>query len=225
MLPALHVITDDEVIADPAIIQRACAVLQSGGSALALHLRGHHTPALRLYNLACALLPFAHGAGSLVFINDRIDIARAAGADGVQLGARSIPLRDAQQLLGDGWFGYSAHSVEEALYAEARGTDFLLLGTIYASASHPSRPAAGVDLVWRVVNAVETPVIAIGGVTPDRVDELTMTGAYGVAVLGGVWNTRDPAARVARYIEALAERVERRSTDAFRGNGPNQCEW
>lgn len=255
--PPLHLVTDDEVLADPGFVERARAVLAAaagplagdGTSActpartlpptLALHLRGPRTSGRRLFDLATALLPAARAAGALLLVNDRVDVAGAVGALGVHLGRRSLAVAQARALLGPGaWIGASVHGAGEvrAVLDEAAGRrdgeragpasrasqgpptaalpDFLIVGTLYATASHPGRTGAGPDRLREVAGAVEAagaragaaagasrplPLIGIGGITPERVPEVRAAGAAGVAVLSGVWSAGDPAAAVAGY--------------------------
>lgn len=207
MLARLHLVTDDAVLRAADFRERAQAVLAAHGSALALHLRGHGVSGAELFELARDLAFGADGAGAELLVNDRVDVALAAGADGVQLGRRSLPIAAARALLGaDAWIGYSAHGAEEAARAAADGADFILVGTLYRTASHPEREPAGVERVRETVAALapaEVPVIGIGGITPERVREVLAAGAYGVAVLGGVWHAADPVAAAADYIAAL----------------------
>jgi len=207
MLARLHLVTDDAVLRAADFRERAQAVLAAHGSALALHLRGHGVSGAELFELARDLAFGADGAGAELLVNDRVDVALAAGADGVQLGRRSLPIAAARALLGaDAWIGYSAHGAEEAARAAADGADFILVGTLYRTASHPEREPAGVERVRETVAALapaEVPVIGIGGIPPERVREVLAAGAYGVAVLGGVWHAADPVAAAADYIAAL----------------------
>jgi thiamine-phosphate pyrophosphorylase len=92
-----------------------------------------------------------------------------------------------------GWIGRSVHSADEAARAVEEGADFLLVGNIYETASHPGRPAAGLALV-RAAAALGRPVIAIGGVDAGRVREVRAAGAYGVAAISALWRAADPAA-------------------------------
>ncbi len=184
----------------PDFEDRAVAVLGAGGSDVALHLRGPRTAGRRLFELALALLPAARDAGATLLVNDRVDVALAAGVDGVQLPGRGMRPRDARRLLGtDPLVGSSVHFAREGTDATADGADFLLVGTIHASASHPHLPAAGAELLRRIGDAV--PRIAIGGVTPGRAAELR-GWCEGVAVLRGVWGDAAPATAVHRYLES-----------------------
>jgi thiamine-phosphate diphosphorylase len=203
--PRLHLVTDDEVLAQPRFAQLAEAVLAACGPAAALHLRGHATTAARRHALGERLTGAALQAGSWLLVNDRIDIAMAIRANGVQLGAASLPVAAARSLLGAGArIGYSAHSALEVLQAETDGADFALAGTIFVSGSHPGREAAGLRLLAECTERSALPVVAIGGITPERVASAVQAGAYGVAVLGGVWHADEPAAAAAQYVAALA---------------------
>jgi thiazole tautomerase (transcriptional regulator TenI) len=127
-----------------------------------------------------------------VFVNARSDIAAAVGAHGVQLGSEDLTPADARRVMR-GWIGRSVHSVDEAAAAVQEGADYLMVGTVYESASHPDRPAGGVDLV-RQTSRLGIPVIAIGGITPARAAEVREAGAYGVAAIRALWEAPDPAA-------------------------------
>jgi thiamine-phosphate diphosphorylase len=192
------VITDDAVLARPQFGSAARAVLAAGGAGVALHLRGPTTPGRFLWRLAVDLAPEA-AAGGWLLVNDRVDVAATSGAHGVQLGRRSLPVADARALLGpEARIGASVHDAAEA--ADAGAADWLVVGTLFPSASHPGRPAAGVELIARVAAASRCPLVGIGGVTPERVADVRAAGAAGVAVLSGVWGHADPASAVARYL-------------------------
>lgn len=202
-LPRLHVVTDDAVLGRADFLDTAHALLEQGGRRVAIHLRGHHAPGRRLHELGIALARAAASTGSALLVNDRIDVALAVAAAGVQLGRRSLPIERVRPLIGGRWIGYSAHSAVEALGAERSGTDFVVLGTIYPTASHSLAEPAGPGLVRKATAQVRVPVIGIGGVTVDRSAEVIAAGAYGVAVISGVWDARDAAARVDEYLAAL----------------------
>jgi thiamine-phosphate diphosphorylase len=202
-LPRLHVVTDDRVLGRPHTVDRARGMLDALGPAVALHVRGPGMSARALYDAAVALAPAARSAGALLVVNGRLDVALAVDA-GVQLGQRSIPTPRARALLGpDRVVGYSAHDPDEAVRATEAGADFIVLGTIWPTATHPGRPGGGLELVRDTVARVGRPVVAIGGVTPDRAREARTAGAWGVAAIRGIWDEADPVDAARRYLDAL----------------------
>jgi thiamine-phosphate pyrophosphorylase len=138
-------------------------------------------------------MALARPAEAAVFVNGRPDIAAAVGAQGAQLGSGDITPADARRLLPRGWIGRSVHSREEAALAVSEGADFLVVGNVFETASHPGRDAAGLSLVTEA-SRLGRPVIAIGGITPERVSEVKAAGAYGVAAIRALWMAPDPAA-------------------------------
>lgn len=196
--PPLHVVTDDAVVARVDFLDRAEVIIQAGGPLLVFHLRAPRASGRRMYELARALRVI--GADGWLVVNDRVDVAVAAGADGAQVGARGLAPADARRVLHPGdLLGVSVHSVDEARAAQAEGADFVLAGTIWATPSHPERPGAGTGLV-REIAALGIATVAIGGVTPEREAEARDAGAAGVAVMRGVWDAPDPAAAVKEYL-------------------------
>jgi thiamine-phosphate pyrophosphorylase len=200
------VITDDAVLASPDFGDAARAALAAGGKRLVLHLRGPATSGATLFALASALVPVARRSGARLVVNDRIDVALAAGADGVQLGRRSLTVSDARAAWPEAWIGTSVHSAPEAVEAGRAGTDFLVLGTIYATPSHPGMPGAGVGGIGEAVTQVRVPVVAIGGIDANRIGEVAGAGAAGVAVLSAVWGADDAAHAVATLLRAWDRR-------------------
>ena len=124
------------------------------------------------------------GSDTRVVVNDRLDVALACGADGVHLRGDSMSPADARRLAPSGFLiGRSVHTVDEAV--RAKGADYLVAGTVFLSASKPGRDdllsAKGLE---SIVRAVRVPVLAIGGVTADRIGEIAAAGAAGVAAIG-----------------------------------------
>ena len=191
-LPRLHAITDARVLALDDLGVRAAAIA-SAGSAVALHARDRSAGGARLASVTRRFLALARPPEAAVFVNGRPDIAGAAGAQGVQLGGPDLTPGDARASFPLGWLGRSVHSVEEAEQAVGEGADFLLVGTIYPSPSHPGHPGAGPGLV-RDAAGLGRPVIAIGGIDPERARRMREAGAYGVAAIGALWYAADPAA-------------------------------
>ena len=190
-LPRVHAFTDGAVLSAGDFGIRAAAIA-AGGPAIALHARHPGGTSAGLAVSARRLVSLARPPEAAVFVSGRADIAAAVGAHGVQLGTGDLMPADARRVLPRGWIGRSVHTVEEAGAAVAEGADFLVVGSIYRTASHPEREPAGPALVSRTAK-LGLPIIAIGGVTPERVAELKEAGAYGVAAIRSLWHAADPA--------------------------------
>jgi thiamine-phosphate diphosphorylase len=146
-------------------------------------------------------------------VNDRVDVAMAAEVGRVQLGTRSMPIPEARRLLDrDARVGASTHSAAEAEESARLGADWIFAGTIFDTPSHPERAGAGPAWLGGVVRAAwEVPVLAIGGVTPSRIPAIRAVGAWGAAVIRGVWSAPRPVEAMNEYLEALAAEPGARS--------------
>ncbi len=202
-LPRVHAFTDATIVSAPDFGIRAAAIA-AGGAAVALHARDPGGTAADLTAATLRMITLARPPEAAVFVSGRADIAAAAGAQGVQLGSRDLMPADARRVLPGGWIGRSVHSVDEAGAAVDDGADFLVIGTIYPTPSHPDRQAGGPGLVSGAAR-FGRPVIAIGGVTPDRVLELKAAGAYGIAAIRALWQASDPAAATLAMLSVWAE--------------------
>jgi thiamine-phosphate pyrophosphorylase len=142
-------------------------------------------------------------AGStLLVVNDRLDIAMAAGADGVHLGQDDLPVTAARRLWPQGLVGRSTHSLGQALAAQAEGADYIGVGPVWATPTKPGRPAVGLELVRAVASAgLRIPWVAIGGVDAASAGEVLGAGARAVAVVRAVSAADDPRA-AARALHA-----------------------
>jgi thiamine-phosphate pyrophosphorylase len=204
----LHVVTDDDVLARPDFAANAEAVLRCG-SGVALHLRGPSIDAGTLLRLAVRLRPVAVEADSVLLVNDRVDVAMEARLDGVHLGRRSMPVGAARRILPPhALVGASVHDPERAREAWSEGADYLIVGTIFSTPSHPGRTGDGTIHLKRVGASGVGPLIAIGGVTVDRLAACIRAGAHGVATLRGVWDSEDPAAWASTYLDRIADLTE-----------------
>jgi thiamine-phosphate pyrophosphorylase len=124
---------------------------------------------------------------ALLLVNDRIDVANAAEIDGVQVPEDGLPTRSARSLIGRyNVIGRSVHDLDTAKNAIAEGADFALVGTIYKSTSHPDVKPAGVKLIEDITKDSSFPVLAIGGITAEKVEEVVKAGAAGVACISAI---------------------------------------
>jgi thiamine-phosphate pyrophosphorylase len=201
-LPRLHAITDERVARRPDVDEIAHELSAAGGERLAFHARGRALSGLEHYDLAYRLTALPP---SRLFINDRLDVALAARATGVQLGHGSVAPADARRLNPEWWIGMSVRDLDEARAAETAGADYLLIGPVYATPTHPDRPLLGVHGFAEIARGGGgLPAIAIGGVTAERVMELSTAGAYGVAAIRALWDAAEPRAAAQAFIRALA---------------------
>jgi thiamine-phosphate diphosphorylase len=191
-LPRLHAITDAAVLAAPDFAARAAAIA-AAGSVVALHARDRSSGGAALARVALRLVALARPPEAAVFVNARPDVARAADAQGVQLGGGDLRPAEARASFPRGWIGRSVHSPREAEVAAGEGADYLVVGNVYQTASHPGRPGGGLALV-RDAARLGLPVIAIGGIDARRAAEVRNEGAYGVAAITALWWAADPAA-------------------------------
>ncbi|MBV9773585.1 MAG: thiamine phosphate synthase [Gemmatimonadetes bacterium] len=204
-MPPLHAVTDDEVLAGLDFLRHACSVLRAGGSSVALHLRGPRTHGRRLYELAAELVPVARSVGAVVLVNDRVDVALATGAHGVQLGRRGIAPSDARRLVGPArLLGCSVSTPAEGRAAVSGGADFLLVGNLYSTDSHPGRPGTGPERLGELLE-LGVPLVGIGGITPERVPEVRRARAQGVACIRAIWGAGDPTGVVVRFLDAWSD--------------------
>jgi len=139
-----------------------------------------------LYELATRAVAITRGSATRLLVNDRFDVARAAGADGVHLTTRSLPAKVVRSICGDDFLiGVSTHSLETALNARAEGADFVVFGPVFET---PSKriygEPQGLDTLREVTSALAGfPVIAIGGINRENADECFRAGASGIAAI------------------------------------------
>lgn len=205
MMPWLHVVTDDRVLARADFPADARQVLEAGGARVALHVRGPRTSGRAVYRAAADLIRPAHRSGAWLVVNDRVDVALVLGITRVHLGGRSMPVAVARRLLGpDARVGRSVHSAAEADGGHGR-IDYLFAGTVFATPSHAGTAPGGIDVVRDVVGASPAPVLGIGGITAGRTARVLSAGARGVAVMRAVWDAPSPGDGVRRFLDSWPE--------------------
>ncbi|HTO54053.1 MAG TPA: thiamine phosphate synthase [Myxococcota bacterium] len=144
--------------------------------------------------------------GLRVLVSRRLDLARALALDGVQLGAESVSVREARAFLGpQALVGYSAHDVDEAREAAAQGASYVTLSPIFATGSKPEAAPRGLAWLRAAARALPVPVLALGGVTAERVAELRRAGAHGVVAISALGAAPDPERAAREFQRALAD--------------------
>lgn len=190
----LYVITDHGLARGRDEVAVVRAALKGG--ATAIQLRGKGQDARALCELGRALLRETQAAGALLFVNDRLDVAQAIGADGVHLGQDDLPCADARRIAGPGLLiGVSAESPRLAAAAKSDGADYVGTGSVYATSSKPDAgEPIGLPGLQAVVEATDLPVVAIGGISASNAAPCLAAGACGVAVISAVIGAQDPEA-------------------------------
>jgi thiamine-phosphate pyrophosphorylase len=193
----LIVITDAAQAAPRRLLDIVAACLAAG--APAIQLRDKRATARELLAQALELRSMTHAHGALLFINDRIDVAVAAQADGAHLGPDDVPLAAIRRHTPPGFLlGYSTDDPLAARRAARDGADYLGCGAVFGTTSKAEAAGEriGIERLAAVAGAVAIPVVGIGGVSTANVTEVAAAGAAGAAVIGAVMQARDPAAAV-----------------------------
>jgi thiamine-phosphate pyrophosphorylase len=193
-----------------AVVEAAIA-----GGVDIVQVREKHATARERLAIARDLRGPTAKAGVSLVINDRVDIALAADADGVHLGDSDLPVADARDLLGeDALIGRSVSTVEAAREAERAGADYLGVGAVYTTGSKDvdeDEQAIGLDVVRDITGAVDIPVVGIGGITSDNAGDVAAAGADGVAVITAITQADDPE-NATRNLAAAVESGHERAT-------------
>jgi len=200
--PELHLVTDAR-LPRPALLRAVGAAAANGVDWV--QVRDHRAPSRELFDLVQEVVGLCRPLGVRVAVSDRLDVALAAGTDGVQLGGESLPVEAARRVATGLLVGVSVHRAEDAARAAAAGADWVTFGHVFPTASHPGETPRGLAELARVVQAVGIPVIAIGGIGPSQVAAAITAGASGVAVISAILDAPDPTRAAAELRWALAE--------------------
>jgi len=185
-------VTDRYICAGRALEEVVAAAVEGGVNVVQLREKG--LPAGELLLLARRLRGIC-GSQALLIVNDRADVAMLCGADGVQLGETGLPTAAVRKWLPPSLLvGRSVHSVNAARQAEAEGADYVILGSLFPTDTHPGQSPAGLSLLEGVRERLCIPVIGIGGITPDNAGLCWRAGAQGVAVIRAILDAPDPRA-------------------------------
>jgi len=188
--PVLCLVTDRLRLPDrggspiDAVVRQVTEAVAAGVTLI--QIRERDLDAADLLALAVRCVDVANGSQSLVVVNDRIDVALAAGAAGVHLRGDSVAVGRVRAIVpGDFVIGRSIHTAEEAMsVAEAGGVDYMIFGTVFPTAAKPAGHVwAGVERLRRVASSVDVPVLAIGGLTPETIAAVAATPAAGFAAV------------------------------------------
>lgn len=202
---SLYLITDRHQTGGRPLLEVVQQSLEGG--VRDVQLREKDLTGAEMYYLAASLRELTREFGARLFINDRTDIACAAEADGVHIGKNSLPVRAVRRILGvEKSIIYSAHTIEEALHAQAAGADFVTFGPVYRT---PSKVACGepcgIKKLAEAAVLLRIPVIALGGISPATITETLAANIHGVAVISAILTAPDPRNATAFLLKKIEE--------------------
>jgi thiamine-phosphate pyrophosphorylase len=200
----LYLITDRKLFRDRASLYTAIEEAMKGGIR-AVQLREKDLGVRELLAMAYRMREITVRYGARLFINDRVDVALAAGADGVHLGGESMPVHAARKIVGETMIiGASAHSTAEAALAADEGADFVTLGPVYETPSKMCYGAPlGIGVLRETTERLSVPVFAIGGIKAERVHEVSEAGAYGIALISAILTARNIQSNAEEFVRLL----------------------
>lgn len=212
-IPKLYPITDRDLCncSHEEIVRQFLA-----GGAQLIQLRDKEAGSRELLDAARGCLQLTRLAGAKLLINDRVDVAIAAEADGVHLGQDDLQVEEARELLGpDKIIGLSTHSLDQFRAALATSADYIAVGPVYATTTKENaNPVVGLDLVREAAQLTNRPLVAIGGISIERAPEVIAAGASSVAVISALYpltgltsftDKPDITAQVRKFLMALSQ--------------------
>ena len=203
--PTLCLVTELSLASGETLLDKIEKALDGGVDAV--QLRAKELAAGKLLSLAQSLRKITEQR-ALLFVNDRIDVAIATRADGVQLAEDAICVESARRLVGTEMLvGRSVHSVEGAVEAESQGADFLVMGAIFATDSKPGVEPAGTGLLEEAASRVSIPILGIGGIDQNNAGQVIKSGGYGVAVIRSILSSSNPAVAAREVKQSMSAAV------------------
>jgi len=202
-LSGLYLILDPAIAGARPLTDIVQLALDAGVRLFQLRMKTPETG--RLFAMAAALCPLVRKGGGTFIVNDRVDVAEAAGADGVHLGQGDLPLADARKIMGPGkLIGIATHTLAQALEAEAGGADYIGFGPIFPTTTKENPdPVVGVTGLREVRAKVRIPIVAIGGINTRNVSAVVAAGTDCCAVVSAVLSASEPGKAVAELVKAI----------------------
>ena len=199
----LHVLTD--IVLQTRFSHLELAQMAIKGGADTIQFRQKSGPTRVLIQTAKKLKNLCTENEVTFIVNDRVDVAIAAEADGVHLGQDDFPIPLARKLLGEeAIIGGSAATLEEAKKCLAEGADYIGFGPVFPTSSKTDAgPVSGINILKKVVESIQLPIIAIGGISPMNTHQVIEAGAYGIAVISAVCCQDDPEKATRALFQAL----------------------
>ncbi|USG99002.1 thiamine phosphate synthase [Thermococcus argininiproducens] len=176
------------------------------GGATSIQLRIKNAPTKEMIEIGKEIRKLTSEYDALYFVDDRLDIALATNADGVQLGPEDMPIPTAKEIAPNLIIGASVYSLEEALKAEKEGADYLGAGAVFPTPTKLDVRVIGIDGLKKILESIKIPVVAIGGINHENVKEVLKTGVDGVAIISaiiGAENVRKATEDMRKIIEEV----------------------
>lgn len=201
----LHILTD--TVLQSRFSHMEITRLAIAGGADTIQYRQKSGTTREMIEIARNMKQLCSEAGVTFIVNDRLDVAIAAEADGVHLGQDDFPIPMARGLLGEGRIiGGSAATLDEARKCLSEGADYVGFGPVYPTSSKDDAgPVSGIDILKQVVEIIPLPIIAIGGVGPENIPDVMRAGARGIAVISAVCCQDDPEEATRALYQALSK--------------------
>ncbi|WP_087036502.1 thiamine phosphate synthase [Thermococcus litoralis] len=197
----LYVITDRRLRPEVESVKEA---LEGGATSIQLRIKNASTR--EMIEIGKEIRKLTEEYDALYFVDDRLDVALATNADGVQLGSEDMPISIAKEIAPNLIIGASVYSLEEALQAEKEGADYLGAGSVFPTPTKKDVKIIGIEGLSRIVESVKIPVVAIGGINHENVREVLKAGVDGIAVISaimGAENVREATERMRKIIEEV----------------------
>lgn len=190
---------------DPEIFKKVEAAYRGGADII--QLRSKRLSDAELYRIGIRFRKIANRYHKLFFVNDRLDLALAVGADGLHLGQDDLPVGSVKKMLGGRslFVGRSTHSLPQALAAIHEGVDYIGVGPIFETPTKPSYPPVGTDLIRQVAQKIRIPFVCIGGIDRHNIRQVLAAGANRIAVVRAVFQ----APNVFKATQMLRKEIER----------------
>ncbi len=202
VLPRLYVILDAALLTIP---ETECAQKLAAAGVRLLQYRNKRGSARELFESSRRLSSLLLPQDATFVVNDRADVALAAGASGVHVGQEDLGVEAARSVIGDGkLLGVSTHNLNQFKDAAATSADYVAVGPVFSTSTKANPdPVVGIELIRRVRSLTDKPIVAIGGITLERAAEVIQAGADSVAVISDILLAPDPGQRARQYVELL----------------------
>lgn len=198
----IYLVTDSNCIGERSLLE--CVEEALKGGITLVQYRSKETDGGIMYKEALALRELCDKYQVPLIVNDRVDVALAVGAAGVHLGQDDLPCAVARKLVPENFIiGVSAHNVEEALAAQKDGANYLGCGAVFGSQTKNNVSSLGLEKLKSIREAVDIPIVGIGGVTADNYAKVLETGANGAAIVSGILGVQDVKSETEKFVNIV----------------------